>query len=139
MLRKSTIDQQHKPIGPYFLYGRKFKIVTNHAALKWLITVKNHHCARLTRWFSKLSEYDLRTACSAILLPLLRKPKTGNRKTMSTANPSLVGLSTARRAALGGACITNPFEYTGLSWDRAACCTSVEKSVQRAGQTSLFQ
>jgi hypothetical protein len=28
-----------------FLYGRKFKIVTDHAALKWLITVKNHHCA----------------------------------------------------------------------------------------------
>jgi transposase InsO family protein len=41
-----------------FLYGRKFKIVTDHAALKWLITVKNHHCARLTRWVLKLSEYD---------------------------------------------------------------------------------
>jgi transposase InsO family protein len=40
------------------LYGRKFKIVTDHAALKWLITVKNHHCARLTRWVLKLSEYD---------------------------------------------------------------------------------
>jgi hypothetical protein len=34
-----------------FLYGRRFKIVTDHAALKWLITVKNHQCARLTRWF----------------------------------------------------------------------------------------
>jgi transposase InsO family protein len=41
-----------------FLYGRRFKIVTDHAALKWLITVKNHHCARLTRWVLKLSEYD---------------------------------------------------------------------------------
>jgi hypothetical protein len=30
-----------------FLYGRKFKVVTDHAALRWLITVKNHHCARL--------------------------------------------------------------------------------------------
>jgi hypothetical protein len=41
-----------------FLYSRRFKIVTHHAALKWLITVKNHHCARLTRWVLKLSEYD---------------------------------------------------------------------------------
>jgi transposase InsO family protein len=41
-----------------FLYGRKFQIVTDHAALKWLITVKNHQCARLTRWILKLSEYE---------------------------------------------------------------------------------
>jgi transposase InsO family protein len=41
-----------------FLYGRKFKVITDHAALKWLITVKNHHCARLTRWTLKLAEYD---------------------------------------------------------------------------------
>jgi hypothetical protein len=41
-----------------FLYGRKFKVVTDHAALKWLITVKNHQCARLTRWVLKLAEYD---------------------------------------------------------------------------------
>jgi hypothetical protein len=41
-----------------FLYGRKFKMVTDHAALKWLITVKNHQCARLTRWVLKLAEYD---------------------------------------------------------------------------------
>jgi hypothetical protein len=41
-----------------FLYGRKFKIITDHAALKWLITVKNHQCARLTRWVLKLSEYE---------------------------------------------------------------------------------
>ena len=41
-----------------FLYGRKFKIITDHAALKWLITVKNHQCPRLTRWVLKLAEYD---------------------------------------------------------------------------------
>jgi hypothetical protein len=40
------------------LYGRRFKIVTDHAALKWLITVKNHQCARLMRWVLKLLEYD---------------------------------------------------------------------------------
>jgi hypothetical protein len=38
-----------------FLYGRKFKIIIDHAALKWLITVKNHQCARLTRMVLKLS------------------------------------------------------------------------------------
>lgn len=26
--------------------------------MKWLITVKTHQCARLTRWFLKLSEYE---------------------------------------------------------------------------------
>ena len=41
-----------------YLYGQKFRIVTDHAALKWLITVKNHHCARLTRWVLKLAEYE---------------------------------------------------------------------------------
>jgi transposase InsO family protein len=41
-----------------FLYGRKFKVITDHAPLKWLITVKNHQCARLTRWVLKLSEYE---------------------------------------------------------------------------------
>jgi hypothetical protein len=40
-----------------FLYERKFQIVTDHAALKWLITVKNHQCARLTCWVLKFSEY----------------------------------------------------------------------------------
>jgi hypothetical protein len=41
-----------------FLYGRRFKVIGYHAALKWLITVKNHQCDRLTRWVLKLSEYD---------------------------------------------------------------------------------
>jgi hypothetical protein len=41
-----------------YLYGRKFKILTDHAALKWLITVKNHQCARLIRWVLKFAEYE---------------------------------------------------------------------------------
>jgi hypothetical protein len=41
-----------------FLYGRRFKVITGHAALKWMITVKNHQCARLTRWVLELAEYD---------------------------------------------------------------------------------
>jgi hypothetical protein len=41
-----------------FLCGRRFKIIADHAALKWLITVRNQQCARLTRWVLKLSEHD---------------------------------------------------------------------------------
>jgi hypothetical protein len=41
-----------------FLYGRRFKVITDYAALKWLITVKNHQCSRWTRWVLKLAEYD---------------------------------------------------------------------------------
>ena len=41
-----------------YLYGRKFKMVTDHAALKWVVTVKNYQCARLTRWVLKLTEYE---------------------------------------------------------------------------------
>jgi hypothetical protein len=36
----------------------RLKVITDHAALKWLITVKNHQCARLSRWVLKLAEYD---------------------------------------------------------------------------------
>jgi hypothetical protein len=41
-----------------FLYGRRFKVSTDHAALKWLITVKNQQCVRLTWWILKLPEYE---------------------------------------------------------------------------------
>jgi hypothetical protein len=41
-----------------YLYGRKLKIVTDRAALKWLIIVKNRQYARLTRRNFKLSEYE---------------------------------------------------------------------------------
>jgi len=43
-----------------FLHGRKFEIITDHAALKWLVTVKNHQCARLTHWVLKLAEYEFK-------------------------------------------------------------------------------
>lgn len=39
------------------LWGRHFKIVTDHRPLKWLISLKDPG-SRLTRWTIKLSEYD---------------------------------------------------------------------------------
>jgi hypothetical protein len=85
-----------------FLYGRKFKIVTYHVALKWLITVKNHHCARLTRWVLKLSEYDFEIEhragnkhvnqdCVALHISSVAR-ETGNRKSQDdeSGEPSLV-------------------------------------------------
>jgi hypothetical protein len=41
----------------WFLYGRRFKIITDHSALKWLITVKNNQLAILTKWVLKPAEY----------------------------------------------------------------------------------
>ncbi|XP_043474040.1 uncharacterized protein LOC122506110 [Leptopilina heterotoma] len=40
-----------------FLLGRKFKILTDHQALKWLFNVKDAS-SRLMRWRLKLEEYD---------------------------------------------------------------------------------
>jgi hypothetical protein len=39
------------------LYGRSFSIVTDHAALKWLMTRPNL-AGRLHRWSLTLQEYD---------------------------------------------------------------------------------
>lgn len=40
-----------------YLYGRKFKIITDHKPLQWLMNLKESNC-RLTRWKLKLAEYD---------------------------------------------------------------------------------
>ena len=46
----------------YLLWGRKFTLVTDHAALRWLHTLKETQeggpASRITRWIMKLQEYD---------------------------------------------------------------------------------
>lgn len=40
-----------------YLFGRKFKIVTDHRPLQWVMNIKEPN-SRLTRWRLRLSEYD---------------------------------------------------------------------------------
>jgi hypothetical protein len=41
-----------------YLYGRKFVVLTDRRALKWLLNLQDLS-SRLTRWAIKLSEYDV--------------------------------------------------------------------------------
>lgn len=62
-LNYSTIEKEllaivwaTKYFRPY-LFGRKFKIITDHKPLQWIMNLKEPN-SRLTRWRLKLSEYD---------------------------------------------------------------------------------
>ena len=41
----------------YYLWGRKFTLITDHAPLKWMATNKDRN-ARITRWFLELQNYN---------------------------------------------------------------------------------
>jgi hypothetical protein len=45
-----------KHFRPY-LYGRKFKVVSDHKLLTWIMNVKDPE-SRLLRWRIQLAEYD---------------------------------------------------------------------------------
>ncbi|GMF57621.1 unnamed protein product [Phytophthora fragariaefolia] len=61
-----------------YVYGRRFKIVTDHAALKWLMT-RPELAGRLHRWSLTLQEYEFETvyragATNAVADALSRTP-----------------------------------------------------------------
>jgi hypothetical protein len=43
----------------HYLYGRKFKVRSDHGALSWLFNFKNSE-GQLTRWFELLASYDFK-------------------------------------------------------------------------------
>jgi hypothetical protein len=43
----------------HYLVGRYFEVVTDHAALAWLMNTKNH-TGRMARWVAYLQEYDMK-------------------------------------------------------------------------------
>jgi hypothetical protein len=43
----------------HYLYGRKFKVRSDHGALSWLFNFKNPE-GQLARWFEVLASYDFR-------------------------------------------------------------------------------
>jgi hypothetical protein len=66
----------------HYLYGSKFSIITNHAALKWLLnSVTENANRRLERWKIVLSEYDFEI--------IYRKEKNhSNADVFSRLNPN---------------------------------------------------
>ena len=49
---KASVENFH-----HYLYGRKFLIRTDHAALRWLLSFKNPE-GQIARWIERLQQYD---------------------------------------------------------------------------------
>lgn len=109
-LNYSTIEKEllaivwaTKYFRPY-LYGRKFKIVTDHRPLQWVMSLKEPG-SRLTRWRLKLCEYNFTTVYkqgkSNTNADALSRIELNNEDTNSIAvnptenSPSLSGSTTA--------------------------------------------
>ena len=62
----------------HFLYGAKFTIRTDHAALRWLKTLREPE-GQLARWLGKLEQYNYQIvhgqeSCTAMLTALAAAP-----------------------------------------------------------------
>jgi hypothetical protein len=42
----------------HYLYGRKFKIITDHNALKWMLQTNKSDNGQIIRWRMILQDYD---------------------------------------------------------------------------------
>lgn len=93
-----------------YLWGRQFKLVVDHHALRWLHTmrdtVEGGPASRLMRWILKLSEYDFmvehkpgaihknadgvsRLVSPVLVTPVVRKPVTTARSLQAEARPEM--------------------------------------------------
>src|SRR3978361_115144 len=54
VLSGKAVDHFHK-----YLYGREFLVRTDHAALKWLLEMKNPE-GQIARWMEKLQQYHFK-------------------------------------------------------------------------------
>lgn len=87
-----------------YLFGRKFKVVTDHKPLQWVMNLKEPN-SRLTRWRLKLSEYNFTTVYKQgkhnTNADALSRIEINNEDTSSIAvnpsekPPSLAGSTTA--------------------------------------------
>lgn len=41
----------------HYLYGKRFTVRTDHAALSWLLSFKNPEC-QMAKWIERLHQYD---------------------------------------------------------------------------------
>lgn len=78
-----------KHFRPY-LWGRHFKVVTDHRPLRWLMSLKDPG-SRLTRWTIKLSEYDFE---------VLHRPGTSNSNADALSRIQIVKIGVSPEAIL---------------------------------------
>ena len=67
--------------------------MTDHAALKWLITEKNHQYERLTRWVLKLAEYEFVTEHKLGKKHVNADSLSGHIASMKAEEPTLTEMS----------------------------------------------
>ncbi len=124
----------------YYLLGRSFTLVTDHAPLQWMARAKDTN-ARVTRWFLALQDFhfDVRHragAAHANADGLSRMGTAFSGLSMSLPPPAPASpLARGTRATLrGGECDTCPGNQSASPWQRRRNTCS---SSRRADRTQL--
>jgi ribonuclease HI len=95
-----------------YIWGRRFKLVIDHAALRWLHTMKDQvsggPASRLTRWALKLSEHNFEVehkpganhcdadAISRLVAAIVNSPQTANQQ----SDMGTLDIATIRQATV---------------------------------------